>query len=404
MCALALIAIFVTPAFAKKNRNTSPKRPLRTPDTSKYSTQFQKELLKYLGVRYRRGGSTAQGLDCSGFAGLVYRTLLGVDLPHQAGSQFLLPTLRKVPMDDLDTGDLVFFTPSGKSKRISHVGIYLADGDFVHAARGKGVIISSLDDPYWRTRVVGAKRAAEQQTLERSAGRAPIEGSSLNQDQGFFFAFHEPTYASISNPGMPGMLPGHPASQSFGLELGYAKALLGEAWDLRLSAFRDTLSSWRGAPAYAAFSADEEYPLSTNLRDFASIQGLRVASDLRLFEWLRVTPSVSYLNYGDTVDDTGLPRRSVGLDLAMGYLSEGWILSTGLQYSSSISTKMFSYDTDVFDTVGTSFTLARRLSDNWHVALVGERTHRLDVSVFDSARDDRDWEEQRFSIMFSFSR
>lgn len=407
MCAIALITSFISPAFAKKNRTTSsPKRPLHSQNPSECGTEFEKEILKYLGLRYRSGGTSSQGVDCSGFVGLVYRNILGVDLPHQSGSQFLLSTFRKVAMDDLATGDLVFFTPSKKNKRISHVGIYLSDGNFVHAARGKGVIISSLDDPYWKPRIAGAKRMIGQEARDQAQASLPIWSPSFSLDnQDSFISRAAATSLLISHhPEMLGIATGYPVGQSFGLELGYAKALMGDAWDLRLSAFRDSLLSWRRQEAYSALPPNEEFPLSTERADFASVHGIRIASDFRPFEWVRVTPSLSYLKYGERIDDTGLPKRSVGLDLALGSLSEGWVFSTGLQYSSLTSSRMLSYNPNAFDTLDMSLSLARRLSDNWLISLTGERTRRLEVTTSDNPLEERGWDDQRFSILFSFTR
>jgi hypothetical protein len=407
MCAIALITSFVSPAFAKKNRTTSsPKRPLNSQNASAYGTPFEKEILKYLGLRYRSGGSSPQGVDCSGFVGLVYRNIYGVELPHQSGSQFLSSSFRKVDMDDLSTGDLVFFSSSKKNKRISHVGIYLSEGNFIHAATGKGVIISSLGDAYWKPRIAGAKRMIGQEARDRAETGLPKWRSLLSPDHQDSLSSQAPaTSLSITyRPEMLGIATGHPAGESFGLELGYAKALLGDAWDLRLSVFRDSLLTWRRSELYNSLPANEEFPFSTARPDVASVQGIRLASELSPFEWLRVTPTLSYLKYGDSIDDTGLPRRSVGVDLALGSLSEGWILSTSFQYSSLTSTKLFSYEPDAFDTLDMSFTVVRRLSDNWLVSLMGERTRRLDTISSDSLREEKGWDDQRFSILFSFTR
>ncbi|MEO7917564.1 MAG: C40 family peptidase [Dokdonella sp.] len=108
-------------------------------------------------VRYRRGGrSPKAGFDCSGFVSYVFLHSLGLKLPATSASQFLSGI--KVRRDDMRSGDLVFFRTSGK-KRISHVGIYLDDGRFIHApSSGKVVRIDSLDETYWAKRFAGAKR------------------------------------------------------------------------------------------------------------------------------------------------------------------------------------------------------------------------------------------------------
>ena len=107
-------------------------------------------------IRYRRGGrEPATGFDCSGFVRYVFQHSVGAQLPSDSASQFRIG--EKVARADMRTGDLVFFRTRGK--RVSHVGIYLDHGRFIHSpSSGKRVSISSLDDGYWAKRFVGAKR------------------------------------------------------------------------------------------------------------------------------------------------------------------------------------------------------------------------------------------------------
>jgi len=112
----------------------------------------------YLGTPYRWGGASRKGMDCSGFVKHIYSTTFSLDLPHSSYQQHAHPIMKKVSKDQLQTGDLVFF--SQKNRRIAHVGIYLADGNFIHAGRRTGVTISSLDSSYWKIRMVSAKRPA----------------------------------------------------------------------------------------------------------------------------------------------------------------------------------------------------------------------------------------------------
>src|SRR5579863_7064914 len=106
-------------------------------------------------ILYRRGGhEPSTGFDCSGFVHYVYRKTFGLMLPLDAPSQFL--DGEKVSREQMKTGDLVFFH---EGKRITHVGIYLDDGRFIHAPRpGKRVRVDRLDNSYWLKRFAGAKR------------------------------------------------------------------------------------------------------------------------------------------------------------------------------------------------------------------------------------------------------
>jgi cell wall-associated NlpC family hydrolase len=112
----------------------------------------------HLGVRYRRGGSSQKGVDCSGFAKLVYSNVYGIDLPHMAARQYSLPIFKNINLGDLRIGDLIFFSPTTRKKRINHVGIYLVDRHFAHAIEKRGVIISSLHNRHWKSRFSSAKR------------------------------------------------------------------------------------------------------------------------------------------------------------------------------------------------------------------------------------------------------
>jgi cell wall-associated NlpC family hydrolase len=108
-------------------------------------------------IRYTRGGhDPSTGFDCSGFVRYVFAHAIGMQLPTNSASQFL-DGLR-VKRADMKPGDLVFFHTHGK-RRISHVGIYISDGRFIHSpTTGKSVQISSLDEAYWARHFAGAKR------------------------------------------------------------------------------------------------------------------------------------------------------------------------------------------------------------------------------------------------------
>lgn len=108
-------------------------------------------------IPYVRGGhSPSRGFDCSGFVRYVFAHAVGLELPTNAAAQFLAGL--KVQRGDMQPGDLVFFHTGGR-KRISHVGIYIAHGRFIHSpSAGKTVEVSSLDDAYWSEHFAGARR------------------------------------------------------------------------------------------------------------------------------------------------------------------------------------------------------------------------------------------------------
>jgi cell wall-associated NlpC family hydrolase len=111
---------------------------------------------RYLGVPYVYGGTTPAGWDCSGFVGYVYKEAAGISLPRSAAQQYRVGT--KIPIGQEQAGDIVFFSDTF-GPGITHDGIALGDGRFIHArSEGYGTVISSLTDAYWSQHYVGAQR------------------------------------------------------------------------------------------------------------------------------------------------------------------------------------------------------------------------------------------------------
>jgi cell wall-associated NlpC family hydrolase len=111
----------------------------------------------YVGSRYAWGGSSPAGFDCTGFVMWVY-SQFGVSLPHNEAGQ--LASGPSVAPDDLQPGDVLAFANTYR-RGLSHVGIYLGGGRFVHAGdESHGVLVDDLWDGYWGPRFVGASRPA----------------------------------------------------------------------------------------------------------------------------------------------------------------------------------------------------------------------------------------------------
>jgi len=110
--------------------------------------QLLAEVDSWLGTPYRYGGTTRQGTDCSGMVMSIYKKLYNIDTERSAYDLWKSATL--VKKNQLKSGDLVFFKIN--RKQISHVGIYIANGYFVHASSSRGVIIDNLDTAYYAER------------------------------------------------------------------------------------------------------------------------------------------------------------------------------------------------------------------------------------------------------------
>jgi peptidoglycan DL-endopeptidase LytE len=119
--------------------------------------ELKKSAYGFLGTRYRFGGSTKSGIDCSSFVQKVFREL-EVSLPRTAREQYAVGA--EVSPGDLQKGDLIFFRTYASYP--SHVGIYLGNNRMIHASsRDRRVVISAMNTSYYRSRFIGAKRIAK---------------------------------------------------------------------------------------------------------------------------------------------------------------------------------------------------------------------------------------------------
>ncbi len=142
-----------------------------------FSGTEDKALIKasssWMGVPYRYGGEEKTGVDCSGFVLNVFKEAYGITLPRTSAA--MSKQVRRVRKDKLQCGDLLFFTV--KDRRVSHVGIYMADNKFVHSSSSYGVSVADLGDTYWSKYFAGAGRVevedtqAQKLTVDNSAQR-----------------------------------------------------------------------------------------------------------------------------------------------------------------------------------------------------------------------------------------
>lgn len=150
----------VTPtAAANVAPGNSPSQGSKTEDnfnatSPRTASAWRQAAVPWLGTPYRIGGLSRDGIDCSGFSQTLHREVAQRKLARTSQAQWN----NSVPVspNQVQPGDLVFFNTTGKG--VSHVGVFLAGQEFVHASTSKGVIYSQLTDPYWSTRYLGARR------------------------------------------------------------------------------------------------------------------------------------------------------------------------------------------------------------------------------------------------------
>ena len=106
---------------------------------------LRSEVRSWLGTPHRMGGMTRRGVDCSGLVVVLYDKLFSLKLPRTTSA--LMHAGQRVPRSQLAAGDLVFFKPG---KKYRHVGIYLGQGDFAHTSTSRGVMISSVEEAFWK--------------------------------------------------------------------------------------------------------------------------------------------------------------------------------------------------------------------------------------------------------------
>jgi hypothetical protein len=106
---------------------------------------FIKAIIPWLGSPYKYGGNSINGTDCSGFVSSIYSSFFKIELERT--SLLIYQNARKINKSEVKEGDLVFFKTDGK--KVSHVGITITPNHFIHASSKKGVVVNSLNEPYY---------------------------------------------------------------------------------------------------------------------------------------------------------------------------------------------------------------------------------------------------------------
>jgi len=414
---LLLVGLFAHHAAAKEKpaKRSVAASPLpqnsqalpSSPEEKLQEEKIQEEMQKYLGVRYKRGGKSPKGFDCSGFVKQIYSEVFGVDLPHQSSEQNRFSLLTKVPSDELKTGDLVFFSGGRNRRGINHVGIYLSDGRFIHSARTKGVAISNMGDPYWKARLVSTKRLMGRDNMIASADSETTFGLGTAFDEKSLFTF-QVTAAQVESF-YPALVHNELLQFSrdgyYRTEFNFLKGLWVDSWTARVTAFREHFAPAQQDPFFAprpilGGSDFSDSSFSTNYS-----QGLRVASDFRPNEWLRVSPFVTYFDYGSGIDLSDKPKVALGLDFNLVSSSDGWSLSTGFQYPLSRygSTHLSDDETLNNRTIDWSLTFRQRLTDHVQLSVTGERFYKYSYGSKNSSSSfDLDDHQVSFALHFFY--
>ncbi|MDY0780680.1 C40 family peptidase [Tenacibaculum sp. IB213877] len=166
---LVAISVMITSCGSSKQVTTSTRnikttrtRTVATPKTVNEVTVADKIVwtaVTYKGVPYRYGGTSMSGMDCSGLIHTSF-TERDVDIPRTSRQMYYEGY--PISLKEVQRGDLLFFKTSYKSGKINHVGLVTSadDGDirFIHSTTSRGVIVTSLDEPYWKKAFVKAKR------------------------------------------------------------------------------------------------------------------------------------------------------------------------------------------------------------------------------------------------------
>jgi len=171
LAVISLAALLGACASAPPPQPRVVQRPVLVTPTENPSPAAEDVLFRALGLvgtPYRWGGNTPDsGFDCSGLIGFVYRDAAGIALPRSTRDMIVMRA-PNIGREQLQSGDLVFFATGGGSQ-VSHAGIYVGEGRFVHApATGGTVKLDSLDKPYWQKAYLNAKRVIQPSNLARN--------------------------------------------------------------------------------------------------------------------------------------------------------------------------------------------------------------------------------------------
>ncbi len=155
--AALVLCLLVTACNAKstvKSQSLAESR-VETAQSERVIARLLDYYSEWKGVPHCNGGTSKEGVDSCGFAYLTFREQFGLRLPRSTSQ--LANTGTAISMIHLQPGDLIFFKVEMGAR---HVGIYLKDQKFIHSSKSKGVMMSSMDEPFWQKHYWQARRIA----------------------------------------------------------------------------------------------------------------------------------------------------------------------------------------------------------------------------------------------------
>lgn len=153
----------IQPPSRSVGEKTEPARKHSEPSSDDWNKFRKKQWELYHIVKnlihtpYQWGGEQPKyGMDCSGLTFYAYKEKMGYPLNRTAKGQY--DQCKEVSIQDIRFGDLIFFSQNPHSTKVNHVGIYVNNRKFLHASLSSGVTVTALDTPYWKNRILGARR------------------------------------------------------------------------------------------------------------------------------------------------------------------------------------------------------------------------------------------------------
>ncbi|WP_417885136.1 C40 family peptidase [Zunongwangia sp.] len=141
-----------------KEISSSTTKPIGVPNKNRKIAKIIKKAQKFEGTKYKYGGTSKRGMDCSG---LVFVAFTENNIPFPRTSRAMSLQGKRIYLKEVTKGDLLFFGTSKNRKVINHVGLVIEHSDeiyFIHATTSRGVIVSTLSERYWENNFVMARR------------------------------------------------------------------------------------------------------------------------------------------------------------------------------------------------------------------------------------------------------